>query len=316
MTQVISGLGDVADKYDVVIIDQYGVLHNGSTPYVGAVECFNRMVEEGKTVILLSNTAHRSCGLPLKLGSMGFRTDFTGGVTGGEVAWQYLRDRREQLARCSLMTSDLDGKVAKRDSNPESIFHGLDVQVVGLDKAQFLMVEGTQQVCYSDRVAEVLPTDYRHTGEANEAMMAFLRGGLERKLPLLCPNPDVLAVVANDRFVHMGGGIAKIYEDMGGEVVYFGKPMKEHFEVCLRMANVTDKSRVVHIGDSLHHDILGATNTGVDSIFIAGGVHAKELGVNAWGATDEELRVKPDLLDKLLEETKLNPTYTMTRYHW
>jgi HAD superfamily hydrolase (TIGR01450 family) len=313
LTQIIKGLSDVLDQYDVVLIDQYGVLHNGTVPYIGAVDCFNRMIATGKQVVLLSNTAHRSCGLPVKLGPMGFSTDFQG-VTGGEVCHDYLLERRVTHARCSLMTSDLDGKVAKRASNVESIFHGLDVEIVPIDKAQFLMVEGTQQVCYSDRVADVLPTDFRHTGDVNDAMKEFLRGGLERKLPLLCP--DVLAVVANDRFVHMGGGIAKLYEEMGGEVVYFGKPMKEHFEVCLRLANVADKSKVVHIGDSLHHDIQGAKNTGVGSIFIAGGVHAKELNVNAWGTTEEELRVKPDLLEKLLEKTKLDPTYTMTRYTW
>ncbi|KAG7380622.1 hypothetical protein PHYPSEUDO_006963 [Phytophthora pseudosyringae] len=315
MTKIISGLFDVLDTYDVVLIDQYGVLHNGTIPYIGAVDCFNRMIKAGKQVVLLSNTSHRSCGLATKLGPMGFSTDFQG-VTGGEVCHDYLLERRDTHARCSLMTSDLDGKVAKRTSNPGSIFHGLDVEIVALDKAQFLMVEGTQQVCYSDRVADVLPTDYRHTGEANEAMKKFLRGGLARRLPMLCPNPDVLAVMAKDRLVHMGGGIAKLYEEMGGDVVYFGKPMKEHFEVCLRLANVTDESKVVHIGDSLHHDIQGAMNTGVDSIFIAGGVHAKELNVNAWSTTEEELRVKPGLLEKLLEKTQLDPTYTMTRYTW
>ncbi|RLN51156.1 hypothetical protein BBJ29_005876 [Phytophthora kernoviae] len=315
MTKIIKGLSEIIANYDVVVIDQYGVLHNGTLPYVDAVECFNRMIEEGKTVVLLSNTAHRSCGLPVKLGPMGFSTQFQG-VTGGEVAYEYLRDQPETFARCSLITLDLDGKVTKRASNPESIFHGLDVEIVGIDKAQFLMVEGTQQVCYSNRVADVLPTDYRNTGEVNGAIKEFLRGGLDRKLPLLCPNPDVLAVVANDRFVHMGGGIAKLYEEMGGDVIYFGKPMKEHFEICLRLANMTDKSRVIHIGDSLHHDIQGAKNTGIDSIFIAAGVHAKELDVNAWGTTDEELRVKPDLLENLLKETQLDPTYTMTRYSW
>ncbi|ETL30066.1 hypothetical protein L916_16902 [Phytophthora nicotianae] len=315
MTKIINGLSDVLDEYDVVLIDQYGVLHNGTIPYIGAVDCFNRMIQAGKQVILLSNTSHRSCGLPIKLGPMGFSTSFQG-VTGGEVCHTYLLERPDTHARCSLMTSDLDGKVTKRASNPESTFHGLGVEIVPLDKAQFLMVDGTQQICYSDRVTEVLPTDYRHTGEVNDAMKEFLRGGLERKLPLLCPNPDVLAVMANDRFVHMGGGIAKLYEEMGGEVIYFGKPMKEHFEVCLRMAHVTDKSKVVHIGDSLHHDIQGAKNTGVDSIFIAGGVHARELSVNAWGTDEKQLRVKPDLLENLLERTQLDPTYTMTRYTW
>ncbi|POM72137.1 TIGR01459 family HAD hydrolase [Phytophthora palmivora] len=82
--QIINGLSDVLDKYDVVLIDQYGVLHNGTIPYIGAVDCFNRMIQAGKKVVLLSNTAQRSSGLPTKLSPMDFSTDFLG-VTGGEV---------------------------------------------------------------------------------------------------------------------------------------------------------------------------------------------------------------------------------------
>ncbi|KAG3148731.1 hypothetical protein PI126_g12345 [Phytophthora idaei] len=286
MTKIVMGLSQVLAKYDVVLVDQYGVLHNGTQPMIGAVDCFNRMIEAGKRVVLVSNTANRSSGLPAKLGAMGFSTDFQG-VTGGDVCREYVKGRRSTHARCSVMAHDLGKLVSK--TNVDSIFHGLDVEIVGLDKAQFLVVEGVQQ---------------------------FLRGGLERKLPLLCPNSDAVGVVENDRFVYMGSGIAKLYEEKGGEVVYFGKPTKEHFEVCLQLANVTDKSKVVHIGDSLHHDIQGATNVGVDSILIAGGVHAKQLEVDAWSDAEEDLHIKPELLDKLLGETELDPTYTATRFQW
>ncbi|POM59374.1 TIGR01459 family HAD hydrolase [Phytophthora palmivora] len=280
---------------------------------IGAVDCFNHIVQAGKQVVLVSNTANRSSGLPTKLGAMGFNTDFQG-VTGGDVCHQYIQERHDTHSRCSVMSHDLDKMISK--ANSESIFHGLDVEIVGLDKAQFLMVEGTQQVCYSDRVAEALPTDFRYTNKTNDAIDEFLHRGLERKLPLLCPNADAVGVVEDDRFVYMGGGIAKLYEEMGGKVVYFGKPMKEHFEVCLRLANVTNKTKVVHIGDSLHHDIQGAKNVGVDSIFITGGVHAKQLQVNAWSESEEELRIKPELLEQLLAQTKLDPTYTTTRFTW
>ncbi|KAG1711366.1 hypothetical protein DVH05_008619 [Phytophthora capsici] len=280
---------------------------------IGAVDCFNRMVNAGKAVVLVSNTANRSSGLPAKLGAMGFSTDFQG-VTGGDVCHKYIQDRRDTHARCSVMAHDLARMVSK--DNTESLFHSLNVEISTLDKAQFLLVEGVQQVCYSDRVAEALPTDYRYTNKTNEAIDSFLRGGLERKIPLLCPNSDAVGVVADDEFVYMGGGIAKLYEEMGGEVVYFGKPTKEHFDMCLQLADVTDKSKVVHIGDSLHHDIQGAKNVGVDSIFIAGGVHTKQLQVDAWSDDDDDLRIKPELLGKLLEETHLDPTYTTARFQW
>ncbi|KAF1779582.1 HAD-like domain [Phytophthora cactorum] len=169
------GLSQVLAKYDVVLVDQYGVLHNGTQPMIGAVDCFNRMIEAGKRVC--------SC-LTLPIDPPGYRPSLS---------------QRRTWTR----------------------FSSLDVEIVGLDKAQFLVVEGVQQRRF------------------------------ERKLPLLCPNSDAVGVVENDRFVYMGGGIAKLYEEKGGEVVYFGKPTKEHFEVCLQLANVTDKSKVVHIGDSL-----------------------------------------------------------------
>ncbi|ETK79307.1 TIGR01459 family HAD hydrolase [Phytophthora nicotianae CJ01A1] len=313
MTKIVKGLSQALAKYDVVLVDQYGVLHNGTQPMIGAVDCFNRMIEAGKRVVLVSNTANRSSGLLTKLGAMGFSTDFLG-VTGGDVCHEYIRERLSTHTRCSVMAHDLDKMVSK--TNMESILNGLDVEIVGLEKAQFLMVEGVQQVCYSDKVHDAMATDYRHTNTPNDAINEFLRGGLERKLPLLCPNSDAVGVVENDRFVYMGGGIAKLYEQMGGEVVYFGKPTKEHFEVCLRLANVTDKSKVVHIGDSLHHDVQGAKNIGVDSIFIAGGVHAKQLEVDAWSDAEEDLCIKAELLDRLLAETQLDPTYTATRFQW
>ncbi|KAF1779592.1 HAD-like domain [Phytophthora cactorum] len=268
------GLSQVLAKYDVVLVDQYGVLHNGTQPMIGA------------------------------LGAMGFSTDFQG-VTAETWTTQHTRTLLG-------LAHDLGKLVSK--TNLDSIFQS-GREIVGLDKAQFLVVEGVQQVCYSDCVAEALATDYRHTNTPNDAINEFLRGGCERKLPLLCPNSDAVGVVENDRFVYMGGGIAKLYEEKGGEVVYFGKPTKEHFEVCLQLANVTDKSKVVHIGDSLHHDIQGATNVGVDSILIAGGVHAKQLEVDAWSDAEEDHHIKPELLDKLLGETELDPTYTR-RFQW
>jgi ribonucleotide monophosphatase NagD (HAD superfamily) len=76
---------------------------------------------------------------------------------------------------------------------------------------------------------------------------------------------------------HMPGKIAQRYEELGGKVISFGKPYKEHFEACLRDLGLP-KDRVAHVGDSLHHDIAGANDTGIASVFAAGGIHHEELG--------------------------------------
>lgn len=315
MTQIVAGLGAIADKYDVFLVDQYGVLHNGSEAYVGAVTCFNRLVVSGKRVVLLSNTSKRAATLRGKLAAFGFDPDFLGAVTGGEVAWTYLDERRDELQRCALMTADANESVAQRETNTQSLFHGLDLQVVDVDAAQFLLVEGSRQVCYSDDMSQVLPTEFHTTGLVNAHITSFLERGRKLNLPMLCTNPDLVAMLKDNQMVHMGGKIAKMYEGMGGRVVYFGKPQKAHFEVCLDLAGVTDRARVVHIGDSFHHDIQGAVNTGIDSIFIAGGVHAAALGMDL-SAADGSSGMAPELLHQLCAKFQLNPTYTLESFVW
>ncbi|TYZ54825.1 hypothetical protein PybrP1_004224 [[Pythium] brassicae (nom. inval.)] len=351
---IIHGIGAVSDRYDVFLVDQYGVLHNGSEPYPGAIDCFARLLAQPSTsgfdggaarIVLLSNTSKRSAGLREKLAAFGFDPRFLGAVTGGEVAWGYLNSRRDHLQRCALLTADVTESVAQRKTNPQSLFHGLDLEVVDVDAAQFLLVEGSRQVCYSAHPSEALHTNFHSTGELDDQVREFLQRGRARDLLMLCTNPDLVAVIKDDRIAHMGGTIAKLYEEMGGRVEYFGKPRKEHFQLCLDMAGATDRARVVHIGDSLHHDVQGAANTGIDSIFIAGGVHARELGMfgstegcddDNHGASDggggegedgggedgndtsggSRVAVQPKPLQDLCDKVGVYPTFTVPRFVW
>ncbi|KAF1779590.1 HAD-like domain [Phytophthora cactorum] len=242
-------MSQVLAKYDVVLVDQYGVLHNGTQPMIGAVDCFKPHDRSREASVLVSNTANHPPGYRPSLG-----------VT---------------AETCVMNTS--------RDDAAHTHAARSGREIVGLDKAQFLVVEGVQQVCYSDCVAEALATDYRHTNTPNDAINEFLRGA-----PAVVSELGRCGCCGERPLRVHGRRHRQAYEEKGGEVVYFGKPTKEHFEVCLQLANVTDKSKVVHIGDSLHHDIQGATNVGVDSILIAGGVHAKQLEVDAWSDAEED----------------------------
>ncbi|KAJ0408734.1 hypothetical protein P43SY_001958 [Pythium insidiosum] len=311
----IAGLRELVQRYDLFIIDQYGVLHNGTVAHAGAVDAFQRLlVEHGKRVVILSNTSRRATGVRTLLASLGFGDGFHGVVTGGEAAWVYLDARRDALATCALMTSSLEKSVVSRETNDQSVFHGLDLRVSSIDDADFLLVEGTLEICYSDRPEDVIPIDFHSTGQSNAHIEAFISQGLARGLPLLCTNPDLISIQHGGRTVHMGGKIAKEYEARGGKVVYFGKPLKEHFESCIDLVPGTKKDRVVHIGDSLHHDVLGAVDTGIDSVFIAGGIHADEVFDRGVASREDDLDYAR--VESLCEATGVEPTYVIPYFSW
>ncbi|TMW66513.1 hypothetical protein Poli38472_004278 [Pythium oligandrum] len=312
--KLLKGLAPLVERYDLFIIDQYGVLHNGTVAHPGAVDAFRRLLlEHGKTVVILSNTSRRACAVPKLLTSLGFTDAFHGAVTGGEAAWKYLKERHETMAKCALMTTNMQNNVVNRMTNPESMFHGLELEVVPIDQADFLLVEGSLQICYSDKPSEIIAIDFHTTGQMNDHIEAFIARGLERQLPLLCTNPDLVSIQQGGKTVHMGGKIAEMYAARGGQVLYFGKPLREHFEACMSLAQTTDRSRVVHIGDSMHHDIQGAVNTEIDSVFIAGGIHGEELAVKL-GPGEPEMDASH--LTAIFTRYGIEPTYVVPGFRW
>ena len=105
----------------------------------------------------------------------------------------------------------------------------------------------------------------------------------------------------------MPGSIASRYADMGGKCAVFGKPEPEHFSACLGVLGI-EPSRVAHVGDSLHHDVAGATSAGIDSIFITSGIHKDDLGVGFGELPTDEA------LQKLFDSTGIAPTHVMPTF--
>jgi HAD superfamily hydrolase (TIGR01450 family) len=321
-SQIVRGIGSLLERYDIFIIDQYGVLHNGISAYPGAVECFNHLIETGKKVVILSNTSRRSCAITSKLDSFGFSTAFAGAITGGEEANVFLKNNPNIKIKCTLMTYDFTKSFLDRHTNQESLFYGLEpdlqIELVDIEQADFLLVEGIEELCGSASTSDI-PTNRKlnfvHTGIINPMIQQILDTCRRRDLLLVCTNPDLVAVKKDANLFHMGGKIAQHYESMGGNVKYFGKPERQHFEACIRLAGAIDRTRVVHIGDSLHHDIQGAINTGIDSIFIANGIHATELKLDP--GKDARLQVlDPHVLKSFLSSfsSQSHPTYTSTGF--
>jgi len=156
---------------------------------------------------------------------------------------------------------------------------GLDVEVVGRDvgSADFILAHGTEAVGTSEGPSEC----------SMEEMKRLLAEAAERGLPMVVANPD-LVTVSGPQLVTMPGTLAKYYEDIGGGIVHrMGKPDPRIYLEALRMLGL-EASDVVAIGDSMEHDIAGAVAMGIDSIFIAGGIHKQALmGEGDEGAVDE-----------------------------
>jgi HAD superfamily hydrolase (TIGR01459 family) len=135
-------------------------------------------------------------------------------------------------------------------------------------------------------------------------MDPILKKCVANAIPMICANPDFIYIRPDGSIGNMPGKIAARYEAMGGVVTSFGKPHQKHFEACVRELGLP-KNKVVHIGDSLHHDIAGANAAGIDSVLVAGGVHREELGC--------ELNEVPGIeaLKELFAQHEQTPTYVV-----
>ncbi len=185
-------------------------------------------------------------------------------MSSGEEAWQYLHRRDDPFyaalgRRCLHICSDRDLEI--RD--------GLGLEYVDTaEAAEFIL--NTGPAGWDDTIEDYAP---------------LLRRALARGLPMVCANPD-LVVMHGARLALCAGALAQWYEQQGGHVRWHGKPYRSVYDSCLALLGIDDRSRILAVGDSLRTDIAGAAAAGLDSLFIAGGIHAEEFGMAGAGKPD------------------------------
>lgn len=279
--RIHKSISAIADNYDGFILDQYGVMHDGTEPLNHASECVSSLKILGKKLVILSNTSSPSDWTLRRLGRIGFnRDDFIGAVTSGEEAGKYIQ---KNLPKKKAVLFFWD---SKKDALQEFLKLCSDITICdSLDEADFLMLYGCEIVKLDGEVISL--KQFHELGEFPIIDQILTKAGT-RNLPMICANPDYVTILKDGSTLHMPGKIADRYKSMfNGKVTYFGKPHVSHFEACLRDLDLP-KDRVVHVGDSLHHDIKGANAAGIDSIFITGGIHSKDL-TSSTDPKEEEL---------------------------
>ena len=261
MTKIIDSISDIVSLYDVFILDQWGVMHDGYKGYDHAVSAVEQLIKENKKLIIISNSSKRKNSSISRLKSLGFdKNHFIEVMTSGEMIWQ------EIVTSIENYRNDLQNCFHIYDSSKED---GLEFRN-GLEKLNFVSkINEANFILACTPFEKTEPIDY----------IPILKDAVDMNLVMYCANPDFVTIEKNnDKNIYCMGTVADLYDHMGGKVVILGKPSKEIYEETCNKIIDLNKSKIVAIGDSLDHDILGANNFNIDSVLISMGIH-KDLFV-------------------------------------
>jgi HAD superfamily hydrolase (TIGR01459 family) len=256
--RIIGGIGEIIADYDCLILDLWGVVHDGNAPYPGVLDALARLNAAGKPVVLLSNAPRRSTTVAEIITRIGIPPEFYRGIhSSGEEVWQRMSRRDTPFYAALGRNCCFIGPT--RD---EGMTDGLDIRRV-------------EEVADADFLLNTGPWGWDETTEKYEPLLVAARA---RDLPMVCANAD-LTVLHRGRRIICAGAIALRYAELGGRVSWHGKPFPSVYDASLDLLGVSDRRRVLAVGDSLRTDIAGARAAGIDAVWIVGGLHAEELGV-------------------------------------
>jgi len=248
---ILSSIGPLAREYEAWIVDIWGVLHNGAQAFQAAQDACLSFRAQGGTVLLLSNAPRPFAAVVAQLDGLGVsRAAYDAGVTSGDVT----RSLLEPWQRRPLLHIG-----PERD---KGLFHELAIDFADAPRAEVTVCSG-------------LFDDSKETPQDYAELFATL---VARRVPMLCANPD-LVVERGDALVYCAGALAALYQRLGGEVTYAGKPHAPIYARALasidaRRGAATRKEKVLAIGDGIDTDLAGAHFAGLKAVFIASAVHA------------------------------------------
>ena len=265
----LNHLSDIYKNYNTFVIDLWGVVHNGVTLNSKAIEAIEQLKKNSKKIVFLSNAPRPSSKVVDFLLKMKMDRKYLSNVmTSGEAAMYAINNNRF-------------GKTFYHLGPPRdtSVFESVKENKTDLEKCEFILCTGLFD---------------NHKNDLNY-YKNFLKKHVSKKL--VCTNPD-LTVHKGDVEELCAGSVAKVFEELGGEVVYFGKPYKEVYKMCF-----DTNEKVLAIGDNLRTDIKGANNLNIDCIFISNGVHRDEYKDNS------ELKT-------LLKKYKVKANFFQKEFKW
>lgn len=250
MTQIIKSISSIASNYDAIVFDQWGVLHDGNAPYEGAIDCLFNLSKCNLKLAVISNSGKRSEPNEKRIASMGFDTSlFKSIITSGEALWQDIAN--------GVITKKHFFPIERKANDAKVWAEGLNILFEdSIYSSQAILLMG-----FPD-------------GDSLEDWEETLVQALKLKIPLYCSNPDLLSPRPGGKLITAAGALAHYYRKCGGEVTFYGKP---HKQIFLSLENTLKVGRLLMVGDSLQHDILGGHKVGWDTLLVQTGIHSAEF---------------------------------------
>ena len=250
----VERLRDLVDGVEVLLSDIWGVVHNGLEAFPEACAALRSYRSQGGTVVLITNAPRPADSVQRQLRKLGVGDNtYDAIVSSGDLTRHYVADHPGR--KVFWLGPERDN----------SIYRGLDPVLAPLDEADYIVCTG-------------LLDDETESAEDYREMMQKAR---ERKLTLICANPDIV-VERGDRLIYCAGAIAELYRELGGNVIFYGKPHRPIYERAMALArerrcHTVGLDRVLAIGDSVRTDLAGAHGFGIDCLFVTRGIHSEEF---------------------------------------
>lgn len=287
MTQIIQSLAQISDRYDALFCDLWGCLHNGVTPFPAAVSALQGFRAAGGKVILVTNAPRPKSSVVKQLNAMGLPRDAWDDVaTSGDATQAAMLSGAAGTQIHHIGAPKDEPFFTDFEDDLADLAAATTITRVPLDQASGVICTGL-----ADDLTET-PDDYRA-----QLLLAKTRG-----LKMLCANPDIIVDMGETR-LYCAGALAKAYEDMGGEALYYGKPHPPIYDLARRRLGL-DEARVLCVGDGIATDVQGGLGEGLDTLFVSGGIAAAEFG-------SDSNNPDPEMLAAWLDKQQMSATYTI-----
>lgn len=288
-TRLIHGLSEIVEPFDALFVDLWGCVVDGVVAYPEAIECLLELRRSGRRVVLLTNVPRPSAKIRGILADMGVVEDcYDAMVTSGDATVHALKTRDDPW-HAALGTRYFH--IGSNSNDP--LLSEIEGEETGIEAAEY-----------------ILTTGFRNRDGATPAIYdETFAIALERNLPMVCANPD-RAAPHDDRIRYRAGAVAEAYEKRGGDVRYHGKPDRGIYRLGFGHIGDVPAERVLMVGDNLATDIEGARNVGIASLWIAGGLHAEEVGLSADAPLDA------DQIDAMLAAAGSAPLAVAKTLRW
>ena len=285
MTNVIASFSEISDKYNAVICDLWGCLHNGVESFPEALKALEKFKSSNGKIVLVTNAPRPIANVEYQIAKLGIKeTHYDMLLTSGELTSNYINN----ISGNQLSIFHIGGK--RHHSIYKDMIHEKKISIE------------MDNITHADLIVCTEP--FNPSRDQLSDYESMLKAGIDKELTLLCANPDFVVDVGETREM-CAGSVASMYEQMGGKVIYFGKPHNKIYQEVYSFLNKVGKARsesILCIGDGLNTDIKGANKEKLDSLLVVGGL-----------LKTKHLTLKGN--NTIIDETKLNKTIEENEVH-